>query len=460
MKPLGWKIVVVTDVGADSGTRQRVLPADADTWLATIGAAANVPPKEGAPAVRMPITGPASFAPEAVATWLGANGGATTPAAVDAVLHHPSFQRAEAAWRGMKLLLAHAGDKVEVVVASMPRKGLAQRFRDVVFVPEYHEAEPPSLVLLDYEFGYKGDDLATLGELGGMAKILQAPVVAQAGAGFFDFRYLVQVAPLGELLPRLMDSAHAGWKTFQASDPARWIALAMNRWLARAPHTSDAGGHNETCRESEPDTYLWARGPWVVGAAVARSAATQGHGLAIAGAQGGKFEGMATRPFPAKANAVTPLAAEVPFAEMQVMELMRAGFAPVVAPMGADFVMLVSAMTVFRLKPAVPTIEGTLAYQLLAGRLAQTCARMLDAMPGGTQASAAFVREQLLAFLGPLAGDAPDQAVVVTPREEEMDGHRVTMAHVKVAPKVMLEGKAADFEFLLPLGGRGAARSV
>ena len=454
MKPLGWKIVVVTDVGVDSGARQRVTPADADTWLTTIGAAANVPPKDGAPAVKMPIAGPETFTPAAVSAWLAANGGATTPAAIDAVLHHPSFQRAEQAWRGMKLLLAHAGDKVDVFVTSMPRKNLAARYREVVFLPEYNEADPPSLVLLDYDFGYKGDDLITLQELGGMSKVLQAPVVAQASAAFFDFRYLVQVAPLGELLPRLMDSGHTGWKTFQTSDPARWIMLTINRWLARAPYDANGGGHAEKSVESEPDSYLWARGVWFAGAAVARSASTYGHGLAIAGAQGGRFEGLPARAYPAKANQTVPLASEVPFAEMQVMELMRAGFAPIVAPNGANFAMLASAMTVFRLKPATPTIEGTLAYQLLAGRLAQTCARMLDNLPGsGADASAAFVREQLLAFLGPLAGDAPDQAVVVTPQEIEQDGAKVPVAHVKVAPKVMLEGKPAEFEFMLPLGG-------
>ncbi|MEO5616840.1 MAG: type VI secretion system contractile sheath large subunit [Candidatus Eisenbacteria bacterium] len=454
MKPLGWKIVVVTDVGVDSGERKRVTAAEADSWLEAIGANASVPPRAGAPAVRMAIAGPEAFAPAAVAAWLGAQNAANDPAAVDAVLHHPSFQRVESAWRGMKLLLAHVGERVEVSVTSMPRKGIAARFKEVVFLPEYHDANPPSLLLLDFEFGYKGEDLATLQELGSMAKVLQTPLVAHASAAFFDFRYLVQISSLGELLPRLMDNAHAGWKTFQASDPARWLTLTINRWLQRAPYTAEPGGHDEKCAESEPDSYLWGRGVWIAGAAVARSAATHGHGLAIAGAQGGRFDGLATRPYPSKANATVPLAVEAPFAEMQVMELMRAGFAPVVAPMGQDFAMLVSAMSVFRLKPATPTIEGTLAYQLLAGRLAQTCARVLDNLPaGGPAAAVPFIREQLLVMLGSLAGDAPDQAVQVELREIETEGVKVPTAAIKVAPKVMLEGKPAEFEFGLPLGG-------
>jgi hypothetical protein len=163
---------------------------------------------------------------------------------------------------------------------------------------------------------------------------------------------------------------------------------------------------------------------------------------------------MPTRPYPSKANATVPLGVEAPFAENQVMELMRAGFAPVVAPMGQDFAMLVSAMSIFRHKPAVPTVEGTLAYQLLAGRLAQTCARMMDNMPaGGAAAAVSFIREQLLAMLGPLVGDTPDQAVVVSLEEVDSGGAKVPIAAIKVAPKVMLEGKPATFEFGLPLGG-------
>jgi len=452
MKPLGWKIVVVTDVGVESGDRRRVTPAEADTWLAALNAGADVPARAGGAPARMPLGGPDAFLPASIKAWLESQGAPGGPDAVDAVLHHPAFQRVESAWRGMKLLLAHAGDQVEVWVASLPRKGLAERFREVVFLPECHDAEPPSLLLADYEFGYKGDDLATLNELGSMAKVLQAPVVAQASAGFFDFRYLIQIATLGELLPKLMDSSHAGWKTFQTTDSARWITLTINRWLQRAPYTADAGGHAEKCAESNPDTYLWGRGVWFAGAAVARSAATYGHALAIAGAQGGRFEGLPTRLYPGKGNQPVPLAAESPFAEMQVMELMRAGFAPIVAPMNENFAMIVSAMSVFRIKPAVPTIEGTLAYQMLAGRMAQCCARILDSMPSGDpQAAAAFIREQLLVFLGGLAGDAPDQAVQVAVREEELDGKRVPLAEVKVAPRVMLEGKPADFAFMLPL---------
>ncbi len=452
MKPLGWRFVVVTDVGAESGQPLALTSADADRWLAKIGAGAEVPTRAGAAAVRMPIAGPASFAPEAVRTWLAAQGAPADPAAVDAVLHHPAFQRAESAWRGMKRLLDEAGETVEVTVVSLPRRNLAARFRELVFEPARWSSEPTSLLVIDHDFAYKGDDLATLQELGTCAKALQAPVLAQANAGFFDLRYLVQAAPLGELLPRLMDSAHTGWRTFQATEAARWITLTINRWLTRAPYTADGGGHAETCAESNPDSYLWGRGVWLMAAAIARSARQNGHALASAGAQGGRFEAMPTRPYPVAANASAPLGVEAPLTEMQIMELTRFGFTPLLAPLRGDFVMVVSAMTAFRLRPAKPTLEGTLAYQMMAGRLAQWCSRMLDEMPAADAGSvAAFFRTELTGFLGPLAGEKPEEAVTVEVREEEIGGRTVPLAAVHVAPRVVLEGKPADFNLMLPL---------
>jgi hypothetical protein len=122
------------------------------------------------------------------------------------------------------------------------------------------------------------------------------------------------------------------------------------------------------------------------------------------------------------------------------------------APLRADFVMVVSAMTAFRLRPAKPTLEGTLAYQLMAGRLAQWCSRMLDEMPASDAESVAkFFRTELTGFLGPLAGDKPDEAVTVEVREEEIAGQTVPLAAVHVAPQVVLEGKPADFNLMLPL---------
>ena len=111
------------------------------------------------------------------------------------------------------------------------------------------------------------------------------------------------------------------------------------------------------------------------------------------------------------------------------------------------------AVTVHRLTPTKLTIEGTLGYQMLAGRLARFCGQMLDELPaGGTAECAAFMRAELLGFLGPFAGESPEEAVRIEVREETVDERTIALADVSVRPKITLEGKAPEFAFVLPLG--------
>jgi len=458
MKPMPWRILVVTDAGVDSGRPARVAPGGADGWLASLGATIEVPAAGGAAAAgaraaRIAISNAASFAPAAIASQRAGAGGSPVPAAaIDAVLHAPAFQRLESAWRGLSLLLEHAREAVSIEVLSLPRKGLAARFREAVFEPARSAADPLSLILLDFDFSHKPDDLAAVADLAGMAKVLQAPIVAAASPAFFDFRFLVQAVGLPDLLERLGDNAHAPWRAFQATEPARWAALTINRYLQRAPYTADGGGHAEMVSESNPDSYLWGRGAWLVAAAVARSVNTHGHALDLAGGTGGGFSGLATRPFAVKANESVPLATEVALAEMQALELSRAAFTPIVGPLRRDVALIPIAVTAFRLKPGKLSVEGTIAYQLTAARLAQFCGRLLDEMPAADAATvAAFFRSELIGFLGPLAGETPDEVVTVEVIEDASAGGSGPIASVKIKPPVTLEGKVIDFEFGLPL---------
>uniref|UniRef100_A0A832I702 TssC1 N-terminal domain-containing protein n=1 Tax=Eiseniibacteriota bacterium TaxID=2212470 RepID=A0A832I702_UNCEI len=448
MKPLPWRILVLTEAVPDAGAAVRVPAGDPDAWLAAAGASVEVPKPGGGTATLAPRRA-ADFEPAAVAAALGAD---VAPAAVDAALHAPAFQRLEAAYRGLALLLAHAGDAVAVEVQGAPRAALAGPVRDAVYAREVAAEDPLTLVVVDHDFTHRGADLAVLRALAETASALQVPLVANAGAGFFDVRFLVQIAAFQELMPRLGTAAHAPWREFQASEPARWTALTINRFLLRAPWTPERGGHAEAVTDSNPESYLWGRGGWLVAAAVARSAREHGHALAIAGAQGGRFEGLPTRAFPTAVNETRALATETTVTDAQMPELERVGFTPLIGPLGADSVLLPMVLTTFRLRPGVLTVEATLAYQILAARLAHTCARLLDTRPGDPAAAVEHLRAGLVEFLGGFAGEDPAAAVAVEVREVADGDRTARVADVRVTPKIVLEGKNVEFAFGLPLG--------
>jgi type VI secretion system ImpC/EvpB family protein len=443
MQAMPWRILVLVDVGVDAG-RARVVHGGIDSWLGSLGVSVDLPGGRS-----LALDRREAFTPAAVRAALDGAG----PTQVDAILHSPAFQRLESAWRGLALLLEHAKEAAEVEVLPVSRRRLAARFRSDVFDPELRAADPLTLVIADFDFSHKTDDLALLAELTGMAKVLQAPIVAGASAGFFDLRFLIQAIHLPDLLQRLTSAAHQNWRTFQATEPARWLALTINRWLQRSPYTEDSGGHPEAASESNPDGYLWGRGVWLIGAAVARSVKSHGHALDLAGTPGGAFGNLATRSYPATANVGAALAVEAPISETQVLELSRVAFTPIIGPLRRDLALIPIAVTAFRMQPGKLTVEGTLPYQIFAGRLAQWCGKVLDALPSGSAEGVSFLKSELLAHLGNLAGETPDEAVTVTPGEMKTDEGPAPIAEVKVKPAITLEGKSPEFEFVLPLRG-------
>ena len=306
--------------------------------------------------------------------------------------------------------------------------------------------------MLDFDFTHKSSDVADLSAIAAMAADLQACVVGHAHAGILDLRFLVQAASLPEVANKLGSTAHAGFAALQKSDDARWLALTLNRFLLRSPWQGDA--HTEACTESNPDTYLWGRGGWLVAAAAARSIAEYGHALDLSGA-GGRFAEMPTRAYPTKANESQALCTEIPFTEMQMLMLAHAAFTPLVGPLNLDQINLPLVTTIHRLAPSKLTLEGTLAYQLTAGRFALVCGAMLGEAPAGASddAAAAWISARLRADLGGLMKDAGDDALTVAIEADE-DGSRSAVVTLK--PAVTLEGKNPEFVLALPLGGAPA----
>jgi hypothetical protein len=132
-------------------------------------------------------------------------------------------------------------------------------------------------------------------------------------------------------------------------------------------------------------------------------------------------------------------------------ELSRGAFIPVSGRMGSDNLMIPILVNTYRAGPGKLTVSGTLGYQMMAGRLAQLCAFLMEEQPAG-DAGAAFLKKELTAFLGGLAGKTPENAVKVEPVEmKDAEGKVVKLAQVTVQPDARIESMEFKFVFQLPL---------
>jgi type VI secretion system protein ImpC len=179
------------------------------------------------------------------------------------VLHHPAFQALEAAWRGVDFL-------VRRIDGADPRVALVDVTRDelVSFVETTKGAW--SCIVAPVSFGTA--DVALLERLATAASRRGIPLIAGADATFAG------AASFGEGdADDWSDAPIPGWDALRSQPAARFISLAMPRFVLRLPYGKQTDECDtfafEEMTEPDHDSYLWGSGAFAVAAIVAEGVA-------------------------------------------------------------------------------------------------------------------------------------------------------------------------------------------
>src|SRR5215813_8108715 len=116
---------------------------------------------------------------------------------VNEILHHPSFQKLEASWRGLKYLLdqSETGEKLKIKVFNVSKKEL---LRDLQRAPEFDQSAlfkkvyeeeygvfggaPFAALTGDFEFGRGPEDIELLEKISQVASAAHAPFLSAANS--------------------------------------------------------------------------------------------------------------------------------------------------------------------------------------------------------------------------------------------------------------------------------------
>ena len=163
-------------------------------------------------------------------------------AQVNAILHHPDFQRLEASWRGL-LRLVDAGESARnslendssrgglvIRVLNVSKRELLKDARraiefdqSVLFHKVYEEefgiagGHPYGLLIGDYAFSNTPDDLELLGSLGGVAGALFAPFVAGAAPALLSIDNFSALEQPLDFSAAFLRPDFIKWRAFRAS---------------------------------------------------------------------------------------------------------------------------------------------------------------------------------------------------------------------------------------------------
>jgi type VI secretion system protein ImpC len=305
------------------------------------------------------------------------------------IMHHPSFQKLEGSWRGVKHLMDHSetgvGLKIRMLNAS--KKEL---LRDIEKAPEFDQSAlfkkvyeeeygvfggaPFGALIGDYEFGKHPEDLALLEGVSHIAAQAHAPFISAAAPDLLNLESYTSLDAPRDLAKIFDSTEYAKWKSFRQGEDSRYVALCLPRTLSRVPYGKDTKPIEEFAYEEHVDgtdhsKYLWMNAAYSLGTRMTNSYSQFGMCVAMRGVEGGGLvEGLPVHNFYTdEGDLALKCPTEVPITDRREKELADLGFVPLVHCKGTDYAAFFSVQTCQ--KPKVYDTDSANANARLSAQL-------------------------------------------------------------------------------------------
>lgn len=237
---------------------------------------------------------------------------------VNAIMHHPEFQKLEASWRGLKYLVSQSETNTMLKIRMMnaSKKDLVKDFKSApefdqgaLFKKIYEEeygtfgGAPYAALIGDYEFSRHPEDFYLLEELSHVAAAAHAPLISAAAPSLFGLESFCDIGKPRDLSKIFDTVEYVKWKSFRESEDSRYVGLVLPHVLGRLPYGTDTVPVEEFNFEEDVDgathnKYLWTNAAYAFGARLTDAFAKYGWLAAIRGVEGGGLvEGLPTHTF-------------------------------------------------------------------------------------------------------------------------------------------------------------------
>jgi type VI secretion system protein ImpC len=310
---------------------------------------------------------------------------------VNLILHHPDFQQLEGAWRGLHYLVnnTETDEQLKIRVMNISKNDLSKtlkRYKGTnwdqspifkkVYEAEYGQfgGEPFGCLVGDYYFDHSPMDVELLGEISKNCAAAHTPFIAGTSPSVLQMESWQELANPRDLTKIFTTPEYAAWRSLRESDDARYIGLAMPRFLARIPYGAKTSPVEEF--DFEEDTgaadhgkYTWANAAYAMATNITRSFKMYGWCSRIRGVEsGGAVEGLPVHTFPTDDGGVDmKCPTEIAISDRREAELAKNGFMPLLHRKNSDFAAFIGAQSLQ--KPAEYDDPDATANANLAARL-------------------------------------------------------------------------------------------
>lgn len=325
---------------------------------------------------------------------------------LSAIMHSDKFQTLEGTWRGLNYLVMNSetSTNLKIKVINATKRDL---FKDLDKAAEFDQSqifkkiyesefgspggEPYGALIGDYQFTNHPEDIDVLEKMSNVAAASFAPFLTAAGSELMGFDSWQELAKPRDL-EKIFDTVeYTKWRSFRASEDARFVCLTMPRTLSRLPYGAatkpveefnfeevelDASGR---AVKVEHDDYCWMNSSYVMGVRFTDAFAQHGFCTAIRGAEGGgRVDGLPAHIFTSDdGDPDLKCPTELGITDRREAELSKLGFLPLCHYKNTDYAVFFGAQTVQKPKvydrpdaTANAAISARLPYMMATSRFA------------------------------------------------------------------------------------------
>ncbi len=310
---------------------------------------------------------------------------------INQILHHPDFQKLEGAWRGLHYLVnnTETDEMLKIRVMNISKKDLGKTLKKYkgtawdqspIFKKVYEEeygmfgGEPYGCLVGDYYFDHSPADVELLGGMAQIAASCFAPFIAGADPKLMNMDSWQELSDPRDLTKIFTTPDYAAWRSLRESDDARFVGLAMPRFLSRLPYGARGEPVDEFAFEEETaggdhSKFAWANSAYAMAANVTRSFKEWGWCSRIRGVEsGGSVLSLPTHTFPTDDGGVDmKCPTEIAIADRREAELAKNGFMPLLHRKNSDAAAFIGAQSLH--KPPVFDDEDATSNANLGARL-------------------------------------------------------------------------------------------
>lgn len=287
---------------------------------------------------------------------------------INAILHHPEFQKLEASWQGLYQLVrfAEPDTELKINVLDTTKEDIladaesAADFDDTALFKMVYEHEygtfggtPYGLLVSDYSFDKTQEDIETLKAISKVAAAGHTPFLGAVDPQMFDIDQYKDLHKPRDLEALFNSPGFGQWNQFRETEDSKYVALALPKMIMRSAYGGKNGipvkefNFKEEINSREHNDYLWGSPAWAMAQRLVESFRTYGWFSNIQGVEnGGAVVGLPSHGFTDEEGNVTfKMPVETAITDRREKELDKQGFLSLVYKRGTDMAVFFGSKT-------------------------------------------------------------------------------------------------------------------